>query len=146
VYVTPSEKRRLIKYGLPLGGGIRNLLSIVSYSTFRRWANNGVSGNKVSVRGRRRTPEEIREFIIRLAKENHWGYARILGELKKLIKLIIKSISRNTVKNILRENGLEPAPKRSKDTWDTFIKRHFKTLWACDFFTKTVWTMLDSRP
>jgi len=142
VYVTPSERQRLIKYGLPLGGSIRNFISIVSYSTFRRWVNNGVSKNINNKRGRRRAPQEIRELIIRLAKENNWGYTRILGELKKLR---IKSVSRNTVKNILRENGLEPAPKRSKDTWDAFIKRHFKTLWACDFFTKTVWTMLGPK-
>ncbi|MEW6008198.1 MAG: integrase core domain-containing protein [Candidatus Omnitrophota bacterium] len=143
VNITISEKRRLIKYGLPLGGSIRNFISIVSYSTFRRWVSNGISKNKTNTaRGRRRTPEEIRELIVRLAKENNWGYTRILGELKKLR---IYSISRNTVKNILRENGLDPAPRRSEDTWDAFIKRHFKTLWACDFFTKTVWTMLGPK-
>lgn len=143
VNITLSEKRRLIKYGLPLGGSIRNFISIVSYSTFRRWISDGVSKNKTNAaRGRRRTPEEIRELIVRLAKENHWGYTRILGELKKVR---IYSISRNTVKNILRENGLDPAPKRSEDTWDAFIKRHFKTLWACDFFTKTIWTILGPK-
>jgi len=54
VNLTNAERQRLIKYSLPLGGGIRSLLSIVSYSTFRRWFNNGVSGNKVSARGRRK--------------------------------------------------------------------------------------------
>ena len=63
----------------------------------------------------------------------------------KLKELRIKSISRNTAKNILKEHGLDPAPKRSEDTWDAFIKRHFKTFWACDFFTKTVWTMLGPK-
>ena len=142
VSLSLSEKQRLIKYGLPLGGSIKRFISVVSYSTFRRWVSNGVYKNKNNRRGRRRTPQEIRELIVRLAKENNWGYTRILGELKKLR---IKSVSRNTVKNILKENGLEPAPKRSKDTWDAFIKRHFKTLWACDFFTKTVWTMLGPK-
>ncbi|MBN1522382.1 MAG: transposase [Candidatus Aureabacteria bacterium] len=33
----------------------------------------------------------------------------------------------------------------SIDSWDDFIKRHFKTLWACDFFTKTVWTTLGPK-
>ena len=37
VNVTPSERRRLIKFGLALKSDIRNLMSIVSYSTFRRW-------------------------------------------------------------------------------------------------------------
>ena len=37
IRVTPSEKLRLIKLGLDLGVKLRNLISIVSYSTFRRW-------------------------------------------------------------------------------------------------------------
>lgn len=142
INVTASEKQKLLKYGLPLNGSIRHFISIVSYSTFRKWVTNGVSGNKKVKRGRKRTPEEIRELVVRLAKENHWGYTRILGELKKLW---IKSLSRNTVKNILIENGIDPVPKRKGDTWDLFIKRHFKTLWACDFFTKTVWTMTGPK-
>jgi putative transposase len=91
VTLSPTEKQRLIKYGLPLGGSIKRFISIVSYSTFRRWVSNGVSKSKNNRRGRRRTPQEIRELIIRLAKENNWGYTRILGELKKLR---IKSVSR----------------------------------------------------
>ena len=93
-------------------------------------------------RGRKRKPEEIRELVVKLAKENNWGYTRILGELKKLG---IESLSRNTVKNILKENGLDTAPQRSGDTWDDFIKRHFETLWSCDFFTKTVWTITGPK-
>ena len=143
VNVTPAEKRRIIKYGLPLGGDIKKLISIVSYSSFRRWATSKEPpGKESSKRGRPRTKQEIRNLVIRLAKENNWGYTRILGELKKLG---IASLSRNTIKNILKENGLDPAPKRSEDTWDDFIKRHFKTLWACDFFTKTVWTMAGPK-
>ena len=143
VSITLNEKRRLLKYGLPLGGSIKEFISIVGYSTFRRWANGSLSYNKNNgPRGRKRKPEEIRELVVKLAQENHWGYTRILGELKKLG---IRSISRNTVKNILIENGIDPVPKRSGDTWDSFIRRHFKTLWACDFFTKTVWTMLGPK-
>jgi hypothetical protein len=35
---------------------------------------------------------------------------------------------------------LEPGPKRGEGTWDEFLKRHAATLWACDFFSKEVWT------
>ena len=74
VYITPSEKRRLIKYGLPLNGGIRDLISIVSYSTFRRWVrDNGTPTKEAPKRGRPRTNEEIRELVIKMAKENKWG-------------------------------------------------------------------------
>ena len=142
ITATPAEKRRLVKYGLPLGGQIKHLVSIVSYSTFRRWATGkaATSGQK---RGRpRKTKQEIIDLIVRMAKENSWGYGRLMGELKKLSLL---NISRGTVKAILREHGIDPCPKRSEDSWDAYIKRHFETLWACDFFTKTVWTALGPR-
>jgi putative transposase len=145
VNLKACEKRRLVKFGLPLGGSIKDFMSIASYTTFRKWVNEGIhaKARKKLKPGRpRKTTKEIRELIVRLAKENNWGYTRILGELKKLG---ICSFSRNTIRNILIEHGLDPAPKRSEDTWDDFIKRHFKTLWACDFFTKTVWTMLGPK-
>jgi putative transposase len=61
-----------------------------------------------------------------------------LGELKKLG---IKSLSRNTVKNILKEQGLDPGPQRGEATWDEFLKRHAATLWQCDFFSVTALTL-----
>jgi putative transposase len=72
-----------------------------------------------------------------LAKDNGWGYTRILGELRKLN---IRSVCRNTVKNILRENGIDTGPQRGFGTWDEFIKIHAATLWQCDFFTKRIVT------
>jgi len=60
-------------------------------------------------------------------------------------KLNIRSLSRNTVKNILKEHGIDPLGKREGDTWDNFLSRHFQTLWACDFFTKQVLTPLGPR-
>ena len=143
ITTTASEKRRIIKYGLPLGGQIKQVISIVSYSTFRRWVNRDVLG-KVPKRGRpRRTTQEIIDIIVRMAKENClWGYGKIMGELKKLN---ILRMSRNTVKRILIRNGIDPSPKRKEDSWDSFIKRHFETLFACDFFTQTVWTTLGPK-
>jgi putative transposase len=75
--------------------------------------------------------------VLRLARETGWGYTRILGKLRKLG---ISKMSRATVINILREHGLEPGPKRGEETWVEFLKRHSATLWACDFFSKKVWT------
>jgi putative transposase len=40
----------------------------------------------------------------------------------------------------LQEHGFDPGPKRGHGTWHNFIQRHIKTVWATDFFTKTVWT------
>jgi len=94
-------------------------------------------------RGRPRTLKETEALVIRFARENPgWGDSRILAELKKLG---IRRLSRNTVKNILKAHGFDPAPKRGEDSWDAFLKRHLETLWACDFFTKTVWTLLGPK-
>ncbi len=45
------------------------------------------------------------------------GYTRILGELKKIG---IESVTRNTVKNILKRNGYETGPKRGPGDGMTF--------------------------
>ena len=71
-----------------------------------------------------------------------WGYTRILGELRKLG---IGEIARATIRNILIDHGIEPAPMRNEPTWDQFLKAHAKTLWACDFFTKPVLTWREPR-
>ena len=40
IHVTTEERERLLKLGLAIGPSIRHLLTIVSYSTFRRWVRN----------------------------------------------------------------------------------------------------------
>lgn len=89
-------------------------------------------------RGRPRSKQDIRETIVRLAKENlTWGYTRILGGLKNLGM----KTSRGTVANVLSENGIVPAPERgSKTPWKTFLKAHWDVLAASDFLTTEVWT------
>lgn len=49
------------------------------------------------------------------------------------------------MKNILKENGLEPAPKRGEGTWDEFLMTHAATLWQCDFYSKKVLTLKGFR-
>jgi putative transposase len=141
IMVTAAERQRLLKYGKPLGKAIRELITIVSPRTFARWLNGEtvtVQGSKRARPGRPKTPADIRALVLRLARENAWGYTRILGELKKLG---ISKISRSTVIKLLKDNGLEPGPRRGGGTWDDFLKRHRDTLWACDFFSKKVWTL-----
>ena len=70
--------------------------------------------------------------MIQIAKSTGFGYTRIIGELRKLG---IKKISRQTVRNILKEEGIQPGPDRTSDNWDNFVKRHANTLWAVDFFS-----------
>jgi putative transposase len=45
------------------------------------------------------------------------------------------------VANILKKNGIEPAPDRSRrTTWKEFLQRHWNQIVATDFFTIEVWT------
>jgi transposase len=82
--------------------------------------------------GRPRKPGEIRELVIGLARENPgWGYTKIRDALRGL-KI---EIGRSTVAGILAEAGIEPAPERThRRTWKQFIRSHWETLYACDFF------------
>jgi putative transposase len=136
---------RLLRCGRKLGLQLKELISIVSYQSFRRWvreAEDAHTAKKAATPkrkpGRPRTPDDTRELVLKLARENSWGYTRILGELRKLG---IKSISRQTVKVILKENNIDDGPKRGKGTWDEFLKIHADTLWQCDFVSKPMWTM-----
>jgi putative transposase len=71
-----------------------------------------------------------------IARTTGFGLTRIIGELRKMG---IKKISRQTVRNILKEEGMEPVPDRTSDSWENFLERHKNTLWGCDFFpVKTV--------
>jgi putative transposase len=134
VTVTTQERNRLVRFGAKLGRALDQLVSIVHPDTLRRWIRESRKQRTVKAAkvGRRPTALEIRRLIIKLAKETGWGYTRILGELKKLG---IESISRNTVKRVLRANGLDPGPKRGVGTWDEFLKIHAATLWQCDFMS-----------
>ena len=143
VRVTPQERNRLVRYAARLGGALDHLCTIVHPATVRRWIRESRPRKLAKSKGgRRRTADQIRRLILKLARENDWGYTRILGELKKLG---IASVSRNTVKNILKENGLDPGPKRGLGTWDEFLKLHAATLWQCDYFSKKVLTVKGYR-
>jgi transposase InsO family protein len=81
---------------------------------------------------------EISNLIVRMAMENpKWGYTRIQGALAN----IRHKVGRGTVANVLKANGIEPAPERGKHTrWSTFLKAHWKVLSASDFLSVEVWT------
>ncbi len=87
--------------------------------------------------GRPPISSEVRELVVRLARENpNWGYQRIVGELRKLGVYI----SASSVRNILVMAGLPPAPRRHSQSWRSFLRAHGESILACDFFTvDTVW-------
>jgi len=68
-----------------------------------------------------------------MARENSdWGYDRIVGALANMGH----HVSDQTVGNVLRRHGIEPAPRRSQNTtWREFIESHMEVLAGIDFFT-----------
>jgi putative transposase len=81
ISLEPAERAKLLKLGKELGPAIRQLITIVSYSTFRRWVRKVEGKTETNRKGRHRLAAIIRELI---AQETGWGYSRILGELKQL--------------------------------------------------------------
>ena len=75
VNLTPKERDRLFRLGEPLGVALRELVSIVTYRTFLRWKvdRRGKTRTRAPNLHPNRTPEQIRELVIRLASETGWG-------------------------------------------------------------------------
>jgi len=112
------------------------VIRIVKPATLFCWHNQLVRWKwtyRNQNRGRRpRTDQEIEQLVVRLARENDWGFERIEGELLKLGY----TISHETVGNILRRHGIPPAPERdSSPSWRHLMTHYKDQLLACDFFT-----------
>ena len=92
----------------------------------------------VTAVGRPATPQDVVDLILRFARENpSWGYDRIADALAT----IGRKVSDQTVGNVLKGHGIEPAPQRQhRTTWATFLKAHWEQLAAIDFTTVEVWT------
>jgi transposase InsO family protein len=145
ILLNDDQRRRLAVKGKLLG---RKLLSeiatIVTPDTILRWHRQLVaekwdySDRRTKKPGRPSVSEEVKQLVLKMARENPtWGYDRIQGALSNLGS----DISDTTVGNILRANGIEPAPDRKRQTtWKTFLKAHWEVLGAIDFTTIDVWT------
>src|SRR5262244_3571175 len=138
-----DQRRRLAARAKKIGRKLlREVATIVTPETLLAWHRKLIAkkydGSANRDPGRPRTAGEIAALVTRMAKENrHWGYRRIQGALSNLGHLL----AFKTIANILKRNGIEPAPERSrKTTWKEFLNRHWQQIVASDFFTIEVWT------
>jgi putative transposase len=108
---------------------------LVSPATLLRWHRELVARRWTYPHyrpGRPATSVEVRGLVLRLARENPgWGYRRIQGEL---VGLVIR-IAASTVWTILRDAGIEPAPRRLESSWAEFLHRQAASILECDFLT-----------
>jgi transposase InsO family protein len=88
--------------------------------------------------GSNRISEELEDLIIMFARKNKtWGSRRIKGALKHLGY----NVCHTTIDKILKRNGYDPSPDRGRKTrWSEFLKSHWESLAAIDFFTTEIYT------
>ena len=132
----PEDRAFLAALLVPLSRAtLRRLRLLVGPDTVLRWHRNLIKHRHAHAStshtpGRSRTVASIRRLILRLAAENpSWGYRRIHGELA----LLGVKIAPSTVWEILKTEGVDPAPHRTKVTWANFLRSQAEAVLAMDF-------------
>jgi putative transposase len=140
---TDDQRRRLAAKAKPVGRRLLDRIAgLVTPDTLLAWHRKLIAqkydGSAKRKPGRPPTVNEIEDLVVRLAQENRdWGYRRILGAMSNLGH----NLARGTVANILKKNGIEPAPEGIRKTsWKEFLSQHWELIVAADFFTVEVWT------
>jgi putative transposase len=82
--------------------------------------------------GRPPTDPVVAALIEGMARDNPgWGYIRIRGELL----LLGHRVAASTIRQILKQSGIPPAPvRRDHTTWRRFLRTQAATALSCDFF------------
>jgi len=143
IVFTDDERRTLVESAMAIGRDLmEQVVTIVKPKTILAWQRRlenekwDYSDRRTNNPGRPRIAQNIEQLVCQMARENNWGYTRIQGELKKLDI----AISKSSVANILRRNGLPPSPERNGLTWREFLARHAEVFLCSDIFQKEVWT------
>ena len=140
---TDAQRRRRAVRGQQLGRRVlMQVAGIVTPDTILRWYRRLIAqtydGSARRGRGRPMTRRDVAALVVRMAVEHpQWGDTRIRGALSNLGH----EIARTTVKRILHDHGIDPAPERSRRMpWKTFLQAPWEGLTACDLFTVEVLT------
>jgi len=144
ILLNDDQRRRLAVKGKILGRKrLQEMGTLFTPDTILRWHRQLVAqkwdySKRRKSPGRPRTSQEVVDLVLRFARENpSWGYDRIQGALANLGH----EISDQTVGNILKDHGIEPAStRRCTVDWPTFLKAHWDVLASIDFTTLEVWT------
>ena len=144
ILLNDDQRRRLAVKGKILGRKrLEEVGTLFTPDTILRWHRMLVAkkwdySERRKSAGRPRVKKELVDLVLQFARENpSWGYDKIQGALANLGH----NVSDQTVGNILKEHGIEPAGDRKRQTtWKTFIKSHWDVLAAIDFTTIEVWT------
>ena len=114
-----NHERIRLKIGKRIGlKALREIACIVKPETilewFRRLVAKKFDGSKFRKKaGRPRIDHELESLILKFAEENpSWSYDRLSGALSNLGY----QVSDQTIGNILKRNGIPPAPNRTQDT------------------------------
>jgi putative transposase len=138
--LSDDQRRRLAAKAKLLGRrALDHVATIVTPDTLMRWHRRLIAlkwtypAERV---GRPGLMKAIAALIVRMATENAtWGYCRIQGELKD----VGHSVASTTIANVLKANGIKPAPDRPS-SWRSFLQAHWGEAAATDFLTTEVWT------
>ena len=131
--LTDDQRRRLAAKAKRLGRRTLNrVATIVTPDTLMRWHRHLIALKWTYAAKRVGRPglmKAIAALIVRMARQNSgWGYCWIQGELKALGHRVAST----TVANVLKTNGIKPAPDRPS-SWKTFLKAHWGQAAATDF-------------
>lgn len=125
--LSPAEKSELLRIGAEGGHVVNGLLEVAKPATCRRWLAQMRGGRPFKAVGRPRLTQELRDVVVRIGSENlHWGYRRIVGELKKLGL----HAGANSVRRILDDAGIHPSPERRKKQPALSDVRAHGTVWG----------------
>jgi len=113
----------------------RDALLLVQPETLLRWHRQGLRLFWTRKSARRHAEPRLSVETIALIKEmasanRLWGAERIRGELLKLDIHVAK----RTIQKYMRQAR---PPRRSGQTWSSFLHNHAHDIWACDFLPVT---------